>query len=69
MTNQKPQIIYTMDLLIAILIAINSILTPSAVYDSSLNTETRIKEAKYILENNLYRVNNGGVIIDPDVSL
>lgn len=69
MTNQKPQTLKTMDLLIAILIAINSILTPSAVYNSSLNDEKRIEAANYILENNLYKVSDSGVIIDPDVSL
>lgn len=59
------------DILIAILIVLNSLFSqsvPTASTTSSYTDQEILNKANYIFENNLYKVNDGGVIIDPGVS-
>ncbi|MEO5571297.1 MAG: hypothetical protein ABIT08_05540 [Bacteroidia bacterium] len=59
------------DILIAILIALNSLFVQNAAANAATpySEQEILKKANYIFENNLYKVNDGGVIMDPDVSL
>jgi hypothetical protein len=56
------------NLLFAILLALNSYFGAATTpeYPNDIDIQ---KKAQYILENNLYKVNDSGVIIDPTISL
>ena len=56
------------NLLFAILMALNALFPPSGTLGTATNEE-RLEKAQYILDNDLYRTIDGGVIIDPDVSV
>lgn len=57
------------NLLFAIIMALNSLLPASGSLSNYPDDNAKLEKAKYILENNLYKVDDGGVIIDPNVSL
>lgn len=56
------------DLLIAILMALKTLFPPEPGTSTAEYEAKRLETAQYVLDNNLYRVEDGGVQIDPDVT-
>jgi hypothetical protein len=57
------------NLVIAIVMALNSFASASGEPATTMTQEERVEKAQYILDNDLYRESDGGVIIDPGVSV
>ena len=56
------------ELLIAILIALKTLFPPDPGTSTADYEARKLETARYVLDNNLYRIEEGGIQIDPDVS-
>lgn len=57
------------NLVIAILMALNSFSSVSGEPTGAMTQQEQVEKAQFILDNDLYRECDGGVIIDPGVSV